>query len=74
MASSLCQALRGRSISRGLRDQGCSDSNPENEEDEVEEIIQWALDAVRLDPSPPSDEDDDDDDDDDTYVHRRQRR
>ncbi|XP_030522612.1 nucleolin [Rhodamnia argentea] len=40
------------------------------EEDEVEKLIQWAIDAARLDPSPPSDDDDgpnDDDDDDDDH-------
>ncbi|RID78638.1 hypothetical protein BRARA_A01443 [Brassica rapa] len=31
------------------------------EDDEVEKLIQWAIDAARLDPSPPSDDDDDDD-------------
>ena len=30
------------------------------EDDEVEKLIQWAIDAARLDPSPPSDDDDDD--------------
>ncbi|XVF44594.1 hypothetical protein PTKIN_Ptkin02bG0137100 [Pterospermum kingtungense] len=51
-----------------------------NEEDEVEKVIQWAMDAARLDPSPSSeddddhldsDEDDDDsDDDDDVLKHK----
>lgn len=36
------------------------------EEDEVGKIIQWAKDAARLDPSPPSDDDDVIDDDDDS--------
>ncbi|CAN8274054.1 unnamed protein product [Cochlearia groenlandica] len=39
----------------------------DDEDDEVEKLIQWAIDAARLDPSPPSDDDDDDqscDDDD----------
>ncbi|XVE49697.1 hypothetical protein DITRI_Ditri01bG0102000 [Diplodiscus trichospermus] len=31
----------------------------DNEEEEVEKVIQWAMDAARLDPSPPSDDDDD---------------
>jgi len=34
------------------------------DEDEVEKVIRWAMDAARLDPSPPSDEDDDTKDDD----------
>lgn len=35
----------------------------EDEDDEVEKLMKWAIDAARLDPSPPSDTDDDDDDD-----------
>ncbi|KAI3820824.1 hypothetical protein L1987_08373 [Smallanthus sonchifolius] len=34
-----------------------------DEEDEVQKIINWAIDAARLDPSPSSEIDDDDDDD-----------
>ncbi|OWM87242.1 hypothetical protein CDL15_Pgr019289 [Punica granatum] len=45
-----------------LRD--LSYSNPKNEEDEVEKIIQWAKDAARLDTSPPFDEEPCDNDDD----------
>ncbi|XP_019163537.1 PREDICTED: nucleolin [Ipomoea nil] len=33
----------------------------EDEDDEVEKLMKWAIDAARLDPSPPSDTDDDDD-------------
>lgn len=36
----------------------------EEDEDEVEKVIKWAIDAARLDPSPPSDDDDDSEDDD----------
>ncbi|PHU25104.1 hypothetical protein BC332_03436 [Capsicum chinense] len=36
--------------------------NEENDDDEVEKVIKWAIDAARLDPSPPSGTDDDDDD------------
>ncbi|PIN08276.1 hypothetical protein CDL12_19150 [Handroanthus impetiginosus] len=36
----------------------------EQSEDEVEKVIKWAIDAARLDPSPPSDDEDDDDDND----------
>lgn len=39
------------------------------DDDEVQKLIQWAVDAARLDPSPPIDSDDDsfnDDDDDDS--------
>ncbi|XP_031099380.1 nucleosome assembly protein 1;2 [Ipomoea triloba] len=32
----------------------------EDEDDEVEKLMKWAIDAARLDPSPPSDTDDDD--------------
>ncbi|XP_010448571.1 PREDICTED: uncharacterized protein LOC104731015 [Camelina sativa] len=47
------------------------------EDAEVEKLIQWAIDAARLDPSPPSDDDDnqssddDDDEDDSTRVVKR---
>ncbi|XP_076958306.1 uncharacterized protein LOC143633995 [Bidens hawaiensis] len=34
----------------------------EDEEDEVQKIINWAKDAARLDPSPPSDSEEDDSD------------
>ncbi|WZY69443.1 hypothetical protein YC2023_001683 [Brassica napus] len=37
------------------------DADELGEDDEVEKLIQWAIDAARLDPSPPSDDDDDDD-------------
>lgn len=33
----------------------------DGEDAQVEKLIQWAIDAARLDPSPPSDDDDDDD-------------
>ncbi|KAK1325938.1 hypothetical protein QJS10_CPA01g00454 [Acorus calamus] len=35
-----------------------------SEAEEVEKVLQWAMDAARLDPSPPTDDDDDGDDDD----------
>ncbi|VFQ66805.1 unnamed protein product [Cuscuta campestris] len=35
----------------------------EDEDDQVEKLIKWAVDAARLDPSPPSDTDYEDDDD-----------
>ncbi|KAJ7954611.1 46 kDa FK506-binding nuclear protein-like isoform X2 [Quillaja saponaria] len=38
------------------------DDDDDDEEDEVEKLIQWAKDAARLDPSPPSDDSDDDQD------------
>ncbi|XP_019087352.1 PREDICTED: uncharacterized protein LOC104727779 [Camelina sativa] len=43
------------------------------EEAEVEKLIQWAIDAARLDPSPPSDDDDNQssDEDDSTRVVKR---
>ncbi|GFP96375.1 hypothetical protein PHJA_001781600 [Phtheirospermum japonicum] len=40
------------------------DFEEEESEDEVEKVINWAIDAARLDPSPPSDDDDSHDDDD----------
>ncbi|XP_021901631.1 uncharacterized protein LOC110817409 [Carica papaya] len=51
----------------------------EDEDDEVEKLIKWAMDAARLDPSPPSDDDnnhegifsDEDDDDSDCDNHDR---
>lgn len=43
---------------------GVVDNIDAEDEDEVEKVIRWAMDAARLDPSPPSDEDDDTKDDD----------
>ncbi|XP_060193426.1 uncharacterized protein LOC132622779 [Lycium barbarum] len=40
----------------------------EDDDDEVEKVIKWAIDAARLDPSPPSETDDDDDDDDESST------
>ena len=40
----------------------------EGEEEQVQKLIEWAKDAARLDPSPPSDEDDDDDDNQDSSA------
>lgn len=55
-----------------------NDADSEDEEDEVEKLIQWAKDAARLDPSPPSDQDDDDDEsgtsDEDAEDRRKERR
>ncbi|KAK6931772.1 hypothetical protein RJ641_003565 [Dillenia turbinata] len=39
--------------------------NHEGDDDEVEKIIKWAIDAARLDPSPPTDDEDNNDEDDD---------
>ncbi|XP_021285723.1 glutamic acid-rich protein [Herrania umbratica] len=62
---------------------GLDKSDGEDEEDEVENVIRWAMDAARLDPSPPSDDDDDhidsdvddnvDDDDDDDYPKNKKK-
>lgn len=39
---------------------GCGyEEESEDEEDQVQKLIEWAKDAARLDPSPPSDDDDD---------------
>ncbi|KAF5759676.1 hypothetical protein HanRHA438_Chr16g0756001 [Helianthus annuus] len=45
-----------------------------DEEDEVQKIINWAVDAARLDPSPPSDDDDSDSDDDDKTVAPKKKK
>ncbi|XP_024964731.1 nucleosome assembly protein 1;2 [Cynara cardunculus var. scolymus] len=45
-----------------VKDESCGVVDSEDEEDEVSKIINWAIDAARLDPSPSSDIDDDDDD------------
>uniref|UniRef100_A0A7N0V5C2 Uncharacterized protein n=1 Tax=Kalanchoe fedtschenkoi TaxID=63787 RepID=A0A7N0V5C2_KALFE len=81
-ASSLAASdLMGGSEESGLRKQVGADSE---EEDEVEKMIQWAKDAARLDPSPPTDSDDsenfqpsdvdDDDDDDDSEDEEEERK
>ncbi|XP_051148699.1 uncharacterized protein LOC127263631 [Andrographis paniculata] len=38
------------------------EAQEEESEDEVDKVIRWAIDAARLDPSPPSDDDNDTDD------------
>ncbi|KAM0061421.1 hypothetical protein Hdeb2414_s0004g00135811 [Helianthus debilis subsp. tardiflorus] len=45
-----------------------------DEEDEVQKIINWAVDAARLDPSPPSDDEDSDSDDDDKTVAPKKKK
>ncbi|XP_009602530.1 uncharacterized protein LOC107823874 [Nicotiana tabacum] len=40
-------------------------SENEEDDDEVEKVIKWAIDAARLDPSPPSDTDEDENSEDD---------
>lgn len=40
---------------------GSTVAEEDNDEDEVEKVIKWAIDAARLDPSRPSDNEDDDD-------------
>ncbi|KAE8648374.1 uncharacterized protein LOC116405999 [Cucumis sativus] len=58
-----------------------NDADSEDEEDEVEKLIQWAKDAARLDPSPPSEEGDEeeeftssDEDVDDRIKERRKKK
>lgn len=55
-----------------------NDVDSDDEEDEVEKLIQWAKDAARLDPSPPSEEDDDEEEftssDEDVDDRRKERR
>ncbi|XP_057478344.1 uncharacterized protein LOC130765811 [Actinidia eriantha] len=79
------------SSSSSLNKPNCSDeksdgrttTGDEVDEDEVQKLIQWAIDAARLDPSPPTDTDDDednvessndDDDDSDDYSHDLQKK
>ncbi|OWM64356.1 hypothetical protein CDL15_Pgr020322 [Punica granatum] len=58
----------GTSLACDGRDRDPSCSSLDDEEDEVEKI-QWAKDAMRLDPSPPFDEEPcDDDEDDDSRI------
>ncbi|OIW17359.1 hypothetical protein TanjilG_22471 [Lupinus angustifolius] len=45
----------------------------EDEEDQVQKLIEWAKDAARLDPSPPSDEDEDDSDEDEDNRRRKRK-
>lgn len=52
------------SVGPGHQLKGGEENESENEEDEVEKLINWAIDAARLDPSPPSDVEDDEDDSD----------
>ncbi|WJX92293.1 hypothetical protein P8452_73953 [Trifolium repens] len=55
------------------------ESDEEDEEIQIQKLIEWAKDAARLDPSPPSpsvsdnddDEDNNDDEDDDDDNHRK---
>lgn len=56
------------SSSSSLNEQQKKFENGDDDEDEVEKLIRWAVDAARLDPSPPSDTDNDTDhsDSDDT--------
>lgn len=49
-----------------VKDDNLGIVDDEDEEDEVSKIINWAIDAARLDPSPSSDIDDDADEDDDS--------
>ncbi|KAH7683433.1 hypothetical protein IHE45_05G182800 [Dioscorea alata] len=57
------EANQSPSQSKTMMEIGGSDA----EDDEVEKVMRWAIDAARLDPS-KGDKDDDDDDDDDVEV------
>uniref|UniRef100_A0A1J3IG32 Uncharacterized protein n=1 Tax=Noccaea caerulescens TaxID=107243 RepID=A0A1J3IG32_NOCCA len=57
LKSSLPSSSSSSSVSPSVRLPG----DEIGEDAEVEKLIQWAIDAARLDPSPPSDDDDDDD-------------
>ncbi|ESQ54894.1 hypothetical protein EUTSA_v10026382mg [Eutrema salsugineum] len=60
LKSSLPSSSSSVSPSVPLPDEIGEDADDIGEDDEVEKLIQWAIDAARLDPSPPSDDDDDD--------------
>lgn len=51
----------GKEKSSNIPMDGSAVAEEDNDEDEVEKVIKWAIDAARLDPSPPSDNEDDDD-------------
>uniref|UniRef100_A0A1J3HYD3 Uncharacterized protein n=1 Tax=Noccaea caerulescens TaxID=107243 RepID=A0A1J3HYD3_NOCCA len=55
LKSSLPSSSSSSSVSPSVRLHG----DEIGEDAEVEKLIQWAIDAARLDPSPPSDDDDD---------------
>lgn len=63
-SSSAASAVGIGNISDQVQQQQQVLMDDDNEEDEVEKVIKWAIDAARLDPSPPSDSDDDDHSDD----------
>lgn len=69
LKSSLPSSSSSSSVSPSVRLPGDigEDGDEIGEDAEVEKLIQWAIDAARLDPCPPSDDDDrqssDDDDD-----------
>ncbi|GLT87144.1 hypothetical protein SLE2022_052430 [Rubroshorea leprosula] len=72
----------GTNVANSRADDGFED-HQDDKEDEVEKVIRWAMDAARLDPSPPFDDeddhnkeesdDDDDDDDEDEDEHRNKK-
>ena len=89
--AALKTSVPSSSSSSSLNKPNCSDeksdgrttAGDEVDEDEVQKLIQWAIDAARLDPSPPTDTDDDednvessndDDDDSDDYSHDLQKK
>lgn len=74
LKTSLPSASSSSSVSKSvfLQDEIGEDSDEIGEDAEVVKLIQWAIDAARLDPSPPSDDDEshssDDDDDEDNST------
>ncbi|KAK3004878.1 hypothetical protein RJ639_019306 [Escallonia herrerae] len=65
-------ALKGTPSSSSSNDEQVLSGDQNDNVDEVEKLMRWAMDAARLDPSPSSDDEDDDtdhtDDDDDEDV------
>ncbi|KAG7541651.1 hypothetical protein ISN45_Aa07g017130 [Arabidopsis thaliana x Arabidopsis arenosa] len=59
LKTSLPSASSSSSVSKSviLQDEIGEDGDEIGEDAEVEKLIQWAIDAARLDPSPPSDDD-----------------
>ncbi|KAK3009712.1 hypothetical protein RJ639_014565 [Escallonia herrerae] len=55
-------ALKGTPSSSSSNDEQVLSGDQNDDVDEVEKLMRWAMDAARLDPSPPSDDEDDDTD------------
>lgn len=75
LKKSLPSQNRNESKSSFANDVSVNHEEEKSEEDEVEKIMKWAIDAARLDPSPPSDDDDssDGDEDEDDGVDKKKK-